>query len=116
MQQEKAPEKISKYDVKPIADPCGLLRELYSSENISIAHDTVLGEARSHRHERMEEIYYVEKGEGQLVIGGKTLDIREGDLIPIPKSVRHYLKPGEGLEVLVITHPRYDPNDLILED
>ena len=110
-------EKINKYEIKPKEDPCGLLRELYNSENLSIAHDTVLGEVRKHMHRKMEEVYYVEKGEGELVIDDKVLSIREGDIIPIPKGSWHYLKKLEGkpLEVLVITHPRYDPNDLILE-
>lgn len=110
-------EKISKYDVKPIEDPCGLLRELYKSENLSIAHVVVLGDARKHMHKEMEEVYYVEKGEGQLVIGDKVLDIRQGDTIPIPKNTWHCLKKLEGkeLEVLVITYPKYDHDDLILE-
>jgi mannose-6-phosphate isomerase-like protein (cupin superfamily) len=111
-------KKINKHDVKPIDDPCGQLRELYHSANISIAHDTVTGEARKHMHKVMEEIYYVEKGKGQIVIGDETIDITEGDLIPIPKNTWHYLKPVEGkpLEVLVITYPKYDPNDLIFEE
>jgi len=109
--------KVSKSEIKPKRYSCGLLRELYSSENLSIAHNTVLGEARKHMHKKMEEIYYVEKGEGELVIEDEVLNIREGDLIPIPKNSWHYLKKIEGkpLEVLVITYPRYDPNDLILE-
>jgi len=109
-------KKINKKDIKPKEDPCGLLRELYGSENISIAHDTVLETAQKHMHRQMEEIYYVEKGEGQLVIGEEVLDIEGGDLIPIPKNTWHYLKKIEGkpLEVLAITHPKYIPEDLIL--
>ncbi|MFH0987369.1 MAG: cupin domain-containing protein [Patescibacteria group bacterium] len=110
-------KKINKKDVKPKIDPCGLLRELCNSENVSIAHDTVLGTAKEHMHHQMEEIYYVEKGEGQLVIDKEILDITEGDLIPIPKNTWHYLKKiaGKNLEVLVITHPKYIPEDLILK-
>ena len=109
-------QKINLRDVKPIEDPCGLLRELYNSENISVAHNTVLGEAEEHMHRRTEEIYYIVKGKGQVVIGGETIDIEEGDLIPIPKNTWHYLRKidGKDLEVLVVTHPKYDPSDLIL--
>ena len=111
-------KKINKKDIKPKKDPCGLLRELYGSKNLSIAHDVVLGTAQKHMHRKMEEVYYVEKGEGQLVIGEETLDIKEGDIIPIPKNTWHYLKKIEGelLEVLAITHPKYIPKDLILEN
>ena len=109
---------ISKNKVQPHVDPCGLLRELYSSRNISIAHDTVIGEARPHMHNVMEEVYYVTKGRGEVVIGEEVFSIRKGDTIPIPKDTWHYLKPMQNnpLEVLVITHPKYDPNDLILKE
>jgi mannose-6-phosphate isomerase-like protein (cupin superfamily) len=108
-------KKINKLDIKPEKDPCGLLRELYKSKNLSIAYVVVLGEAEKHMHRRMEEVYYVEKGEGKLVIGDKILDIKAGDVIPIPKNTWHHLKKLEGkpLEVLVITCPKFDPDDLI---
>lgn len=110
-------KKINKNEVKPKEDPCGALRELYNSRDLSIAYDVVTGTAGKHMHRKMEEVYYVEKGEGQLVIGEEILDIKEGDVIPIPKNTWHFLRKLEGkpLEVLVITHPKYDPNDLILE-
>ena len=109
-------KKVSKYEVKPVRDPCGLLREFYSSANISIAHDTVTGEAEKHMHHVMEEYYYVERGHGQLMMGDEVLNINGGDLIAIPKNTWHALQAFEGvkLEVLVITHPKYDPRDVIL--
>jgi len=110
-------EKINKLDIRPKEDPCGLLRELYNSKNLSIAHVAVLGETRNHMHRKMEEVYYIEKGEGQVVVDDKALNIREGDIIPIPKNTWHYLRKSEEnpLEVLVITHPKYDQDDLIFE-
>ncbi len=109
-------EKTSKSETVPKNDPCGLLRELYNSGDLSIAHVIVLGEAKRHLHRKMEEVYYVEKGEGQLLVGDELLEIKEGDVIAIPKNTPHFLKRIEGkpLEVLVITHPRFDPSDLIL--
>lgn len=108
-------KKVSKYNVEPIPDPCGALRELYKTTNLSIAHDTVERDATKHMHRVMEEVYYVEKGEGQLVVGDEVLDITEGDIIGIPLNTWHYLKKIEGkpFEVLVITHPCYDPDDFI---
>ncbi len=109
-------EKTSKRDVAPKRDPCGSLKELYNSDSLSIAHVVVLGEAKRHLHKKMEEVYYVEKGEGQLLVGDELLEIKEGDVIAIPKNTPHFLKriDGKPLEVLVITHPRFDPSDLIL--
>ena len=111
-------KKINKRDIEPKETSCGLLRELYASENLSIAHDIVLQDAKKHMHKKMEEIYYVEKGEGELVIGNEVLKIKEGDLIPIPKNTWHYLRriKNKPLEVLVITYPKFDPKDVIFED
>jgi len=111
-------KKINKYKIKPKKDPCGLLRELYNSKNISIAHDIVTGKARKHKHKNMEEIYYVEKGEGKLHLGNKVIKLKKGDLIAIPKNTWHCLEKikGKRFEVLVITHPKYDRRDLIFKD
>lgn len=84
--------KTSLQDVEPIQDPCGLLREIYNSENLSIAHVIVTADAKKHMHKKLEEVYYVTKGEGQIVIGNDVLDIKEGDTIPIPKNTWHFLK------------------------
>ncbi len=109
-------EKTNKRDVAPKNDPCGSLRELYSSKNLSIANVVVLGEAKRHLHRKMEEVYYVEKGEGHLFVGDRLLELVEGDVVSIPRNTSHFLKKLEGkhFEVLVITHPRFDPSDLIL--
>ncbi|MBT5021459.1 cupin domain-containing protein [Candidatus Woesearchaeota archaeon] len=109
---------INKQDIKPIQDPCGELRELYHSDNLSIAHDIAYRDARKHMHKKMEEVYYVEKGEGQIVVGETTYNITAGDTIPIPLNTWHYLKiiQGKQLEVLVITHPKYDPDDVHFEE
>lgn len=109
-------KKVNKNDIRPKRDPCGLVRELYHSENISIAHNTIVEAARNHMHRTINETYYVLKGRGQLIIGEETLDIREGDLVPISKGTWHYLKKIEedSLEVLVVTYPKYNPEDLFL--
>ena len=109
-------EKINKKDVTPREDACGELRELYSSENLSIAHVIVTGEAKPHKHRKMEEVYYVTLGKGQLVLGDKVLDVKEGDVIPISKNTMHALRKTEGqFEILVTTYPKYDPQDMIFE-
>ena len=103
--------------IKPEEDACGLLWNLHNSENLSIAYAEVAAPARRHKHQKMQEKYRIEKGEGQLFIGNKVLDISKGDVIKIPKNSWHYLKrvKRKPLEVLVITHPKYDPSDRIFE-
>ena len=109
--------KINLADVKPREDVCGILRELYASEHMSLAHVVVTGIAKKHMHKKMEEVYYVTEGEGKLFLGDDTLEIKLGDTIPIPKDTWHYLikVPDKQLSVLVITYPNFDPSDVIEE-
>ncbi|MFH1210496.1 MAG: cupin domain-containing protein [archaeon] len=106
-----------KSSVEPKEDPCGLLWELYNHKSLGIAYVEVTGTADEHKHRVMEEKYYVKKGRGKVVINNKALDVRKGDLIQIPQGSWHYLKKMKGnrLEVLVVTHPGYDPKDFILK-
>lgn len=123
--EDKMMEKVNKNNVEPEEDPCGLRRDLYHSSNLSIAHFQITGQAEKHKHpeksksgEEREEIYYVEKGEGEIVVNGETLSLKEGDIYPVSKNSWHYLKKVEGkpFEVLVISHPEYDPDDFITEE
>ena len=104
-------EKINKYSIAPVADACGLIRELYKSCNISIASVEVEREAREHKHDIMEEVYYVEQGDGSVVIDDEEINLEKGDIISIPQHKWHYLKGN--LEVLVINSPAYDVSDVI---
>lgn len=105
------------HDVKPIEDTCGQIRELYHSENQSIAYVTIKDKALSHKHLKMEEVYYIQRGNGLLYLGEEKLKVIPGDTITIPKGVYHHLEnlTFKPLELLVITHPRYDHLDVILE-
>lgn len=109
-------KKINKNEIKQKRDPCGLVRELYHSDNLSIAHNTILESARNHMHRTIDETYYVLKGKGKLIIGKEILKIKEGDIIPVSKGTWHYLQSSDAtpLEVLVVTTPKYNPEDLFL--
>ena len=65
----------------------------------------------------MEEIYFVTRGEGFLTIRDQKYKIEKGDCVSIPKKQQHFLETEQGdLEVLVITHPKFFREDVILED
>lgn len=101
--------------VKPVNDTCGTLWELYNEGDLSVAYDVVTGTAGKHKHRILREKYRVEKGAGRLAIGNRIRDIKKGDVITIPRNIWHQLIKGKGkLEVLVITHPKYDSHDQIL--
>lgn len=109
---------IHKDDVAPKSDACGLIRQLYSSRHLTIAHVEVVGVAKKHSHLIMEEIYYVTKGSGELVLGDKVLKIKEGDTIPIPKNTAHQLRTVDGkpFDIIFVTYPRFDLSDVYFEE
>ena len=106
---------ISRDKVKSIKDVCGTIKELYSSTNLSLSIATITGKSTPHMHKKMEEIYFVLKGRGEIFIGNESATIKEGDLVAIPKNKFHYVQTekGESIEVIVATHPGFDPNDVI---
>lgn len=107
----------SRKDAKPIEDVCGFIQELYNSDNLSFSVATITGKSTSHKHEKMEEIYFVLKGSGILFIGSESSPINPGDLIPIPKNKFHHIETeaNQTIEVIVATFPKYDPSDVIKE-
>ncbi len=107
-------ETISLKDVKPILDACGEIRELAYSSNVSLAYVTLNGVAKKHKHHVMEELYFITKGSGYVTIGDEKYLIKEGDSINISKEKYHFLEGN--LEALVITSPKFIPEDLILYD
>ena len=110
-------EKINKDEIVPQQDACGLIRELYSSKHMTLAHVEVIGTARKHLHKMLEEIYYVTKGEGELLIEDRVIKIKEGDMIPIPKNTYHELRTieGEPFEILFITYPQFTLDDVYFD-
>ena len=107
---------IKQKDIEPIESSCGPLKELYSSGNVDISNVIINKPAKKHMHKKMEEIYYITKGEGILVLGEEELEVKEGDTIPIPKNTWHYLKPKDKpFEVLTIIYPKFDESDEIFE-
>ncbi len=108
---------IQKNKVKTINDVCGVIKELYQSKDLGISVATISGKSVPHKHQKMEEIYLVIKGRGKITIGKESAKIKEGDLIPIPKNKFHFIetKPKESIELVVATHPKFDPADVIKE-
>ncbi|MBW3001279.1 cupin domain-containing protein [Candidatus Woesearchaeota archaeon] len=104
--------------VQAIKDACGTIRELYSSQALSLAYVNLKDQAKKHKHSVMEEVYFIVKGEGSLSIGEDNYRIEQGDTISIPQDTFHFLEAEQGseLEVLVVTHPKYSIEDVILED
>jgi mannose-6-phosphate isomerase-like protein (cupin superfamily) len=107
-------DKMNLEDIPSELDACGEIRHLYTSKNLSFSHVKVVGPAKPHSHKMLEEVYYVTKGHGELVLGKKVLKIREGDVIPIPKNTVHQLRPvnSEPFEIVFITYPAFTMQDV----
>ncbi len=110
---------INEKDVESIEDLCGPLKELYMSENISLATVIVKArkEARLHIHPELEEVYYVMSGKGLMDVDDVIYNIKEGDTYAIePIDAPHKaMNPyDEDLKILVVCNPKFDIN--LLED
>jgi mannose-6-phosphate isomerase-like protein (cupin superfamily) len=106
---------INQNKVKSIENVCGTIKELYSSPDLSLSIAAITGKSTPHMHKKMEEIYFVLKGEGEIFIGDESEIIKRGDLVAIPKNKFHYIQAGKGktIEIMVATHPGFDPDDVI---
>jgi mannose-6-phosphate isomerase-like protein (cupin superfamily) len=60
----------------------------------------IKGEFTWHSHHEEDELFLVIKGLLKIEFRDKTIDIKEGEFIIVPKGVEH--KPSAGEEVLVL--------------
>lgn len=60
-----------------------------------------------HSHDDLEQVYYILKGEGTVLVGEERRKIREGDVIYIPPKTLHQVfnDSDEWLENLIISCP-----------
>lgn len=110
---------INEKNVKVIEDLCGPLKELYKSENVSIATVVIKSEkaAHLHKHPELEEVYYILSGRGKMKVGDEIYDIKKGDVFAIePKDMSHKaINPyKKDMKILVVCNPKFDIN--LLED
>lgn len=108
---------FNKQKSRVIEDVCGQVAEMYQSGKLSISIATISKRSAPHKHQKTEEVYFVLSESGTIFIGDESSKINQGDLIPIPKNIFHYTEPDNStLEILTITHPRYNPKDVITKN
>ena len=56
---------------------------------------------------REDEAYYVVKGAGKITIEDRTQELSEGDLVFVPRDVRHHFHDYEELALLVFFAPAF---------
>jgi mannose-6-phosphate isomerase-like protein (cupin superfamily) len=106
---------IRRENLKGIKGDCGDIWEMDGTDNASVAYVKITDKFKPHLHQKTEEIYYILQGRGLMTIEDEQEEVQAGDLIPIPKNKFHTIeKIGEDpLELLAITTPRYDLEDVI---
>lgn len=66
--------------------------------------------AEPHCHSDGEtQIYIVLSGSGTVVVGGRTIDARQGSVLVIPPDTAHFTIPEEDLVLAIVTTPSCNP-------
>ncbi len=78
---------------------------------VSIGLAVVKDSIRPHYQKVSDEIYYVIKGQGRATVGEETQDVKEGDVVAIPKGTVHSIvnTGEEPCLILFSTGPKFDP-------
>ena len=69
---------------------------------------------KAHYHATHEEVVYIVKGAGKMTLGDKTQEVKEGDVVFIPRKTLHSFAPQGGeCQILSIFAPAFDGRDRI---
>ncbi len=99
-------------EIEPVECPCGMSRRAFVSEDNPVAtlHMVdIAGDARTHYHKKLTEIYLVLEGEGHIEL--------DGELVPVRPLTAVFVKPGcrhravGRLRVVNVPIPAFDPED-----
>lgn len=106
---------IKRINTEIINGSCGKIQEMFDSDKLSIAYVDVTADFKPHKHNEMEEVYYILEGRGTLIIEDERFTIEKDDIIPIPIGKFHSieLESSEPFRLLAITPSKYNPNDVI---
>ncbi len=72
-------------------------------------------EVKKHKHLEHTEHIYILEGEGDMLLGDKTIRIKKGDVLLVPKNTVHALKVSskDPVKVLSIQSPYFDGKDRV---
>lgn len=75
-------------------------------------------EVKPHKHITHSENVVIVEGMGKMLLGDKTIDVKPGDFIYIPKNTVHALKVTSSgpMKVLSLQSPEFDEKDRVMVD
>jgi mannose-6-phosphate isomerase-like protein (cupin superfamily) len=91
------------------------LRPLYSDSLSSSFVIFIKKEVKPHKHIYHTEQVYILDGEGEMLLGEKSIIVKKGDIIFIPKNTVHSLKNNSNIpvKVLSVQSPYFDGTDRV---
>lgn len=112
-------------DLNKIEDGCGgVIYKILDTENSGLKNVEIAmcifspGEvANLHYHNKMEELYFIVEGEGEIEINGQCHKIKAEDCIAIPVGTIHRMKnisKSNTLKFLSINSPAWQMSDMII--
>lgn len=92
--------------------------KLFSDSLVSSFYIEIKNEVKVHQHAFHSEHVYVLSGQAEMSLNEKKFQIRNGDLIFIPKKTWHSVKVigTEPLKVLSIQAPKFNGEDRIMKN
>ncbi len=101
-------------EIRPLID-----RTTSAITQCSLAEEILLPgqEVTPHRHQTIEEIYYVVEGLGVMTVGDEQREVSAGDAIFIPRHHRHTLKNTgtEPIKLILVCGPAFFYEDEVKE-
>jgi mannose-6-phosphate isomerase-like protein (cupin superfamily) len=73
---------------------------------LSIGPNTIIP---AHIHSESDEILYIVKGNGKITVGSKSITIKEGMLILVPKTESHYFSTSKESMIVLSNSPVCEP-------
>lgn len=70
-----------------------------------------------HRHNQLEEVYYITEGRGVMTVGDEEREVAAGDAVYIPRGHRHTLRNtgSEPIKIILVCGPAFFYEDEIKE-
>ena len=106
-------------DVEPKETICGPVYEPANplknrTETFAIGDMRNIKFAHPHYHKNDEtEIYFVLRGSGLTVVGGKEIEIQKGSIVVTPPDTAHFTIPNKDLVLVIIKSPSFNPSNNI---
>jgi mannose-6-phosphate isomerase-like protein (cupin superfamily) len=60
-------------------------------------------------NEKSQKAYYILEGSGKIFVGEEEFEVREGELVNVPRQTPHALEGT--FRALIVTSPPFDPED-----